>query len=914
MWRADGVVGGGPAINPTEARRNELRSADPGSVRRLNLTRSAAVTMSIVLLSASLAAGRGGFDKFAAQPGFNSENVVRRVRAGRSTPRELAPHGGTDGVEFPVDTVCRYVRTTGGKSDPAVAFDGINYLVVWSEDRLAGHDIFGARVTTQGRILDTAGIIVFLGPDAERDPAVAFDGANYLVVWQRYTSNGKEVWATRVAPSGVVVDSAAIQVSDTDWCYFPQVAYGGGEFLVVWYQMFGNVGVYAARVSTAGVRLDTSAIQVSAGAWPAVSFDGESFLVVWKDSRNGNNDIYAARVSPAGSILDTAGIAVSTAANGQYDASVTFDGSDWLVVWTDTRAGPSVEEIYGARVNGSGAVLDPNGIAICGVEGSYTPSIASCGGISFVVWNDSRALSGRMFGARVDASGTVLDTEGFLVASGDNGGWRSCVAACDSGYIIAWVRHFFDVIGMTTDERGRVRDTLGFSLTASMPAQLSPSVVSDGTNYFVVWSERRAGSQGIYGIRISNQGAVVDESSFAICTTDGWRGEPAVAFDGTGYLVVWTDSRDSNAVFGARATPDGAVLDPGGFAISASSSAVSGPRVAWGSGSFLVVWSDGAENGDVFGARVSADGAVQDTSPIPIAVGAGYEGRAAVASDGVNWLAVWGHSLPRAVQAVRIGPDGNLLDTVPISIVPENVYSTVPAVAACGSEYLIVWTGAVADSADICGARVSADGTLLDSSWIPICADENVQRNPSITSDGEEYAVVWRDFRTGRDWDIRGTRLEPSGSLADSFAVSTRRGDQTTPAVTYGSGSQTIAIYSGLTEEVNGNPANSNRIWGRLSPFGAVQENPRHSVARSRLIDGPSILRGMLRIAGTGDPRARLALLDITGREVMSVPRSALPNSQPVDVSGLATGVYFVRLPSVCRRDAANVSKVVIVR
>jgi hypothetical protein len=88
---------------------------------------------------------------------------------------------------------------------------------------------------------------------------------------------------------------------------------------------------------------------------PAVAFDGTNYIVVWYDERSGSADIYGARVGADGTVLDPSGIAISTAAEDQYWPAVTFDGTNYLVVWTDWRNGSY--DIYGARVGTGGSVL-----------------------------------------------------------------------------------------------------------------------------------------------------------------------------------------------------------------------------------------------------------------------------------------------------------------------------------------------------------------------------------------------------------------------------------------------------------------------------------------------------------------------------------------------------------------------------
>src|SRR5207249_3978893 len=134
------------------------------------------------------------------------------------------------------------------------------------------------------------------------------------------------------------------------------------------------------RVSPAGSVLDPNGIAISLAAnnqaSPAVAFDGTNYLVVWQDFPGGTYfDIYGARVSPAGTVLDPAGIPISTAAGDQLSPALAFDGTNYLVAWTDPRSGSY--DIYGARVSPAGTVLDPSGLAISFAAGGQgSPALA----------------------------------------------------------------------------------------------------------------------------------------------------------------------------------------------------------------------------------------------------------------------------------------------------------------------------------------------------------------------------------------------------------------------------------------------------------------------------------------------------------------------------------------------------------
>jgi len=100
-----------------------------------------------------------------------------------------------------------------------------------------------------------------------------------------------------------------------------------------------------------------------------------------------------------------------------------------------------------------------------------------------------------------------------------------------------------------------------------------------------------------------------------------WQSDAQVAFDGTNYLVVWTDYRgyeldaDYADVYAARVTPDGIDLDPNGIPIAVKGAWLEGqPAVAFDGTNFLVTWDQGGyPNGDLYGTRVSPQGAVLQT-------------------------------------------------------------------------------------------------------------------------------------------------------------------------------------------------------------------------------------------------------------------------------------------------------------
>src|SRR5215208_619223 len=68
---------------------------------------------------------------------------------------------------------------------PMVAASSNSFFVVWADkrDSETGYDIYGARVSFTGEVLDPGGIPICRRADLQYYPNLAFDGENFLVVW-----------------------------------------------------------------------------------------------------------------------------------------------------------------------------------------------------------------------------------------------------------------------------------------------------------------------------------------------------------------------------------------------------------------------------------------------------------------------------------------------------------------------------------------------------------------------------------------------------------------------------------------------------------------------------------------------------------------------------------------------------------
>ncbi|MEO0115285.1 MAG: T9SS type A sorting domain-containing protein [candidate division WOR-3 bacterium] len=342
---------------------------------------------------------------------FDAGGVIQRVNQNYSDNPKI-PHSefripNLQG-EFLIDTS----TAPRNQYNPAIAFDGTNYFVVWEDDRNDSGDIYGARVDQNGNILDPGGIPISTAPERQLHPKIAFDGTNYLVVWDDFRE-GRECYGARVNQQGVVIDTAGIKISSGGLIAYPNVAFGDTYYLVIW--------TYAAgvRVNQQGLIIDTAYIIIDhAGVGgtppPSICFGATNYFVVWRSGGYVGRWYYFL----IGGIVTQQGIVLNGNIRIQWFTnfpiaypSVTFDGTNYFVFWTDARNGERNCDIYGARISPIGIVLDPTGIPIStAVNSQGLPSVASNGTSCFVVWQDYRRNpnSSDIYGAIVNQSGVVI--------------------------------------------------------------------------------------------------------------------------------------------------------------------------------------------------------------------------------------------------------------------------------------------------------------------------------------------------------------------------------------------------------------------------------------------------------------------------------------------------------------------------
>lgn len=256
---------------------------------------------------------------------------------------------------------------------PMLASGSTNLLAVWFE----GVTVYARRLARDGTPLDEAPIAL---PDFGYTTDVVFNGTDYIVIGM--DAYGNELLTLRVHGDGPLRADGGMHAQHAR----PMAAASSGTTtLLLWNDDDGITG--ASRLREDGSFLDTTPLIVSEYGTEGVdlaSNEAGEFLAVWSEveySEFGHGgydraDVRATRITSELVKLGNFDVAASSAV--ELSPAVTWNGREWLVVWT--RASSA---LHGRLVTADGKT--PEGEAFI-AEGIAIPSVAWDGSRYHLAW------------------------------------------------------------------------------------------------------------------------------------------------------------------------------------------------------------------------------------------------------------------------------------------------------------------------------------------------------------------------------------------------------------------------------------------------------------------------------------------------------------------------------------------------
>jgi len=298
---------------------------------------------------------------------------------------------------------------------PVIASAGAVSLVAWMDEKATVRgDLLVRRVDSRGVAIDAAPAVIDTNVPAGYSPVVGFTGQVWIVAYT--TGEGSRMSYRRVSTNGVVLDATP---KDLGVVY---ALFAANAKTSVFAGQTSN-GIAAVRFTPAGEKIDADPLLITArsGFLYSIAAADDEFLAVWGEGSNwwqfpspNYRDIYGARLDGSGAPIDAAPIAIATTKSDEGNAVVASTGRDFLVAYIDFDTqlfSPGV--LKAKRVLHEGVAGAEKVIA----ESAETVSMAASSGRYFVVWDKVTLANTRdaeMRAVTIDDDGNLLETPSIL--------------------------------------------------------------------------------------------------------------------------------------------------------------------------------------------------------------------------------------------------------------------------------------------------------------------------------------------------------------------------------------------------------------------------------------------------------------------------------------------------------------------
>ena len=319
--------------------------------------------------------------------------------------------------EFPVANGSDNTFAGGG------AYDGTKFLLAIVGDATNQYNITAQFISGPGVL---SGPRISLGATGS-SPLMAFDGTNYLVVWtDPYPMfGGSDIYATGdvhgrfVSTTGTLPGSIFTVATGVNIKFAKgrgSLSYRDTTYLVTYTKDGEHIDhLYGQRVSRTGSLLG-SPVQIS-GAYArdhGIAFDGTNYLVAWCEVNQvlGDRIIYGQFVTPAGTLVGSNFQVDGGPLASDNPVNVAYDGTRYLVSFHEQAASGETWNLFGRFVSTSGT---PEGqFLICDSTRAPMIPMAAFGGSSYLITWMEQADRINVKGRYFSASGIPL-APGFVV-------------------------------------------------------------------------------------------------------------------------------------------------------------------------------------------------------------------------------------------------------------------------------------------------------------------------------------------------------------------------------------------------------------------------------------------------------------------------------------------------------------------
>lgn len=227
-------------------------------------------------------------------------------------------------------------------------------------------------------------------------PNIAYNNENYVVVWSDPWFSGattRYLAVARVSPAGVVLDTGACVTGQSGSSEDnPDIAFDGSRCLVVWQKSGIIQGIF---INSSGLP-EGSVFTIATGSGPCIAFDGTDYAVAWYTGSYPSLNIQTRTVSTTGTLGTIATVTTDNDCNRWAD--ITFDGTQYLLIWMKGVNSPTSQYIYGQFVSADGSLIGNEFLISDNSAGQrWFPTVANSD-INYLIAYDQNSTSSNIYG------------------------------------------------------------------------------------------------------------------------------------------------------------------------------------------------------------------------------------------------------------------------------------------------------------------------------------------------------------------------------------------------------------------------------------------------------------------------------------------------------------------------------------
>ena len=646
-----------------------------------------------------------------------------------------------------ISTDRTYLRNGGVK----LVSNGTGYGLTWSQE-LNGVDRIFASISNDAASWSPVTVIDNAATSSSY-PKISSNGSGYAVIWLEgghisvNTYNGS--WSSA---NGIVIDDP-----NTTGAWNYDIATNGSSFTSVW----SKGGRILSRTFTIPHNLEE--IQQIEGSMicalgdQSIASNGSGYAVVFSCYNGVAHDVYGAvtssSIGPTGWNLPVL-LEMETADISGYPV-IASDGNRYAALWSQYD-GSSIYDLFSSVYDGNSW---SSGAAIESASDSITSGYSLVGSVSdsqFVVtWTQQVSDTKNAYAAVNQATGWGLAES--LETSSLNVTTPNIKVNPTGGVSVAWGQSVEGAFVNTFDGSIWGGET---ALTSSPTGTGSylPKLFSNGYGKtLALWVQASGSLEGLYANIYENgswgQPKLLDESI--------WSSEFHAATDGDGFAVVWSNAQSSYRVvyasiyngtnWSGATQVDSMISGDADIAYS-----FEGSPIASNGNGYMLTYAQGDGIGYIDIYAREYDGMNWGTPRVLDLPSINFSAHKSpvIATNGTSYLVAWVQNVGTdpnydgtdAFSSEFDGVDWSTAELIVDGGATNYIDSYVVDLVSNGTDYLAVWTQEDANAYSRAMANIYSS-----SSWgAPVVLDaglpnHNVYRKPRAVSNGNGYAVAWKE-------------------------------------------------------------------------------------------------------------------------------------------------------------------------